>query len=43
MKIEKKNTPLNSKAKIDKKLDDLKIVQSNKQAEISKLTFELNL
>ncbi|SHL46710.1 MULTISPECIES: hypothetical protein [Flavobacterium] len=39
---ENKNTPINSKVKIDKKLDDLKIIQSNKQEEVNKLTFNLN-
>lgn len=40
---ENKNPSINSKVKIDKKLDALKIMQSNKQEEVNKLTFNLNL
>lgn len=40
---ENKNASINSKVTIDKKLDDLKIIESNKQKEINKLTFNLNL
>ncbi|MDW8850647.1 hypothetical protein SD960_11125 [Flavobacterium sp. MMLR14_040] len=40
---ENKNVSVNSKVKIDKKLDNLKIIQSNKQEEVNKLTFNLNL
>ena len=39
---ENKNTSINPKVKIDKKLDDLKIIQSNKQDELNKLTYNLN-
>jgi len=40
---ENKNASVNSKIKIDKKLDNLKIIESNKQEEVNKLTFNLNL
>jgi hypothetical protein len=40
---ENKNASINSKVKIDRKLDDLKITESNKQEEVNKLTFNLNL
>jgi hypothetical protein len=40
---ENKNASINSKVKIDKKLNDLKIIESNKQEEVNKLTFNLNL
>ncbi|QOG01529.1 hypothetical protein [Flavobacterium sp. MDT1-60] len=40
---ENKKASINSKVKIDKKLDDLKIIESNKQEEVNKLTFNLNL
>lgn len=36
---ENKNASINSKITIDKKLDDLKIIESNKQKEVNKLTF----
>lgn len=36
---ENRNASINSKVKIDKKLDDLKIIQSHKQEEVNKLTF----
>jgi len=38
-----KNTSIVSKVRINKKLDDLKIIESNKQEEVNKLTFNLNL
>ena len=40
---ENKNASVNSTVKIDKKLDNLKITKSNKQEEVNKLTFNLNL
>lgn len=40
---ENKNASINSKVKIDKKLDDLIFIESNKQEEVNKLTFNLNL
>ncbi|MGN7811539.1 MULTISPECIES: hypothetical protein [Flavobacterium] len=40
---ENKSASLNSKVKIDKKLDNLKVIESNKQEEVNKLTFNLNL
>lgn len=40
---EKKSPLINSQIKIDKKLDDLKITESKKQEEVSKLTFKVNL
>jgi hypothetical protein len=40
---ENKNASIDSKVKIDKKLDNIKILQSNKQEEVNKLTFNLNL
>jgi len=40
---ENKKASINSMVKIDKKLDDLKIIESNKQEEVNKLTFNLNL
>lgn len=40
---ENKNTSINSKVKIDKKLDDLKTIESNKQEEVNKFIFCLNL
>lgn len=39
---ENKNASINSKVKIDKKLDDLKIIESNKQEEVKQFTFCLN-
>ncbi|RED26677.1 hypothetical protein BD847_0599 [Flavobacterium cutihirudinis] len=38
-----KNASTNSKIKIDRKLDNLKIIESGKQEEINKLTFNINL
>lgn len=40
---ENKNVSINSKLKIDEKLENLKIIESNKQEEVNKLTFCLNL
>lgn len=40
---ENKSASPNSKVKIDKKLDNLKVIESNKQEEVNKLTFNLNL
>ena len=40
---ENKNASINSKVKIDKKLDALKFIESNKQEEVSKLNFNLNI
>lgn len=34
---------VNSKIKVNKKLDDLKIIESDKQEEVNKLTFKLNI
>jgi len=40
---ENKNTTLSSKVKLNKKLDALKNIESAKQEEVNKLTFNLNL
>ncbi len=39
----RKKTIINSKVKTDKKLDSLQIIESEKQKELSKLTFKLNI
>lgn len=40
---ENKKTVFKTKTKINKKLDDLKFIESDKQEEVNKLTFKLNI